>query len=101
MLDVAQPLMAAAPRFVSALLSGFAAPAPHPTIRGFAAYFNAYKGRWSVPAFRPITDKLTVWTGAVAALSIGTPGSLAGYGASEAHACRLPRFSSTSTRAQP
>ena len=42
MLDVAQPLMAAAPRFVSALLSGFAAPAPHPTIRGFAAYFNAY-----------------------------------------------------------
>ena len=42
MLDVAQPLMAAAPRFVSALLSGFAAPAPNPTIRGFAAYFNAY-----------------------------------------------------------
>ena len=34
--------MAAAPRFVSALLSGFAAPAPHPAIRGFAAYFNAY-----------------------------------------------------------
>jgi hypothetical protein len=45
MLDVAQPLMAAAPRLVSALLSGFAAPAPHPTIRGFAAYFNAYT--WS------------------------------------------------------
>ena len=42
MLDVAQPLMAAAPRFVSALLSAFAAPAPHPAIRGFAAYFNAY-----------------------------------------------------------
>ena len=38
--------------------------------------------KWSVPAFRPIGDRLTVWTGAVAALSIGTPGSLARYGAS-------------------
>jgi hypothetical protein len=49
MLDVAQPLMGAAPRFVSALLSGFAAPAPRPTIRGFAAYFNAYESTPRVP----------------------------------------------------
>ena len=50
MLDVAQPLMAAAPRLVSALLSGFAAPAPRPTIRGFAAYFNAYTLGEGVPS---------------------------------------------------
>ena len=57
MLDVAQPLMAAAPRLpvcgpvpgVSALLSGFAAPASHPTIGGFAAYFNAYTGPAAPP----------------------------------------------------
>jgi len=55
MLDVAQPLMGAAPRFVSALLSGFAAPAPRPTIRGFAAYFNAYK---SPPRVPPISEEI-------------------------------------------
>jgi len=45
---------------------------------------------------RPIDDKLTVWTGVFAALSTGTAGSLAGNCVSEAHACRLPRCSSTS-----
>jgi hypothetical protein len=66
MLDVAQPLMAAAPRLVSALLSGFAAPASHPTIGGFAAYFNAYTGPAAPPrghirlspGFRPFAEIL-------------------------------------------
>jgi hypothetical protein len=48
----------------------------------------------------PVDDKLTLWIGAFAALSTGTPERWGGHSASEVPACPLPHFSNTWTKAR-
>jgi len=85
---------------------GRQAPAdPNPDASAEAGLTKSYRSPStancaSADQHKPINDKLTIWTGAPAALSTVRPESLAGPGAFGVRAYRLPPCLSTSTRVQ-